>query len=289
MDLLWTQIIMGLVAGGIFAAYAIGLTVTFGIIDIINFAHGGFVLVGAYCTVVLVNAGLSFPLSVLAAFVVVYLLASLAERGLFRKTLSNPINGLIISVGLLAIIQNTALGLFGTRVRTIDPWSFDTVSILGISVSEQRLMVGLLGFAAVVAYWAVIRFTRFGLQTRALADNRDVAALMGMNVGRVVNINFAVGAGVAAVAGALMATIQPVTAFSAEEPTLIAFMVIIIGTMGSIPGVLVAGILLGIVTNVGLAFISPSYALVYQFGLVALVLILKPEGLLARKIVSERP
>ncbi|MBT2301961.1 branched-chain amino acid ABC transporter permease [Variovorax paradoxus] len=289
MDLLWTQIIMGLVAGGIFAAYAIGLTVTFGIIDIINFAHGGFVLVGAYCTVVLVNMGVSFPVAVLISFAVVYLLASLAERGLFRQTLSNPINGLIISVGLLAIIQNTALGLFGTRVRTIDPWSFDTVSILGISVSEQRLMVGLLGFAAVVAYWGVIRFTRFGLQTRALADNREVASLMGMNVGRVVNINFAVGAGVAAVAGALMATIQPVTAFSAEEPTMIAFMVIIIGTMGSIPGVLVAGILLGVATNLGLAFISPSYALVYQFGLVALVLILKPEGLLARKVVSERP
>ena len=289
MELLWAQIVMGIVVGGIFAAYAVGLTVTFGIIDIINFAHGGFVLVGAYGTVVLVNAGLSFPLSLFIAFGIAYALASLVERGLFRQTLSNPINGLIISVGLLAIIQNTALGLFGTRVRTLDPWSYSTVSLLGVSVSEQRLVVGLLGFAAVVVYWGVIRFTRFGLQTRALADNREVAALMGMNVGRVVNINFAVGAGVAAVAGALMATIQPVTAFSAEEPTLIAFMVIIIGSMGSIPGVLVAGILLGIATNLGLAFISPSYALVYQFGLVVLVLILKPDGLLARKVVSERP
>lgn len=289
MDLFWTQVIMGLIAGGIFAAYAIGLTVTFGIIDIINFAHGGFVLIGAYATVVLVNAGVPFAAAVLMSFVVVYLIAALVERGLFRSTLGKPINGLIISVGLLAIIQNTAFGIFGTRVRTLDPLTYDTVNILGVNVSQQRLMVGSLGFFAVLVYWAVIRYTRFGLQTRAVADDRHVAALMGINVGRIVNVNFAVGAGVAAIAGSLVATIQPVTAFSAEEPTLIAFMVIIIGTMGSIPGVLVAGILLGVVTNLGLAFISPSYALVYQFALVTLVLLLKPDGLLARKLTIDRP
>lgn len=289
MDMLWAQVIAGIVAGGIFAAYAIGLTVTFGIIDIINFAHGGFVLVGAYLTVVLVNASLPFWMAVLIAFLAVYALAALIETALFRSTLGKPINGLIISVGLLAIVQNTAQGIFGTRVRTIDPWSYDMVNVLGVSISLQRLLVGLLGFVAVFVYWAAVRFTRFGLQTRAIADNRHVASLMGINVGLVVNTNFAVGAGVAAIAGGLVATIQPVTAFSAEEPTLIAFIVIIIGSMGSIPGVLAAGILLGVVTNLGLAFISPSYALVYQFALVAVVLILKPEGLLGRKVVSERP
>lgn len=289
MSELWPQVIAGVVAGGIYAAYAVGLTVTFGIIDIINFAHGGFVLTGAYTTVILVNAGYPFWLAVLIAFAVVYALAAIVELGLFRSTLGKPINGLIISVGLLAIVQNTAQGLFGTRVRTIDPWTYDMVNILGVGVSLQRLLVGLLGFVAVIAYWAAVRFTRFGLQTRVVADDRHVASLMGINVGLIVNTNFAMGAGVAAIAGGLVATIQPVTAFSAEEPTLVAFIVIIIGAMGSIPGVLAAGILLGVVTNLGLAFISPSYALVYQFALVALVLILKPEGLLGRKIVSERP
>jgi branched-chain amino acid transport system permease protein len=289
MDLFWTQLIMGVVAGGIFAAYAVGLTVTFGIIDIINFAHGGFVLIGAYVTVVLINAGIPFSIAVLISFAAVYITASLIERGLFRYTLGTPINGLIVSVGLLAIIQNSAFSIFGTHVGTIDPWSFDTVNIFGVKVAIQRLLVGGLGFAAVLAYWAAVRFTRFGLHTRAVADNRQVAELMGINVGRIVNTNFAVGAGVAAVAGSLVATIQPVTAFSAEEPTLIAFIVIIIGSMGSVPGVLVAGVLLGVVTNLGLAFISPSYALVYQFALVALVLVLKPEGLLARRVTIERP
>lgn len=287
-QLLWQQIVSGVVTGGIYAAFAVGLTVTFGITHVVNFAHGGFVLIGAYAVALLVESDVPYvPAAILAACCAA-VVAAFVERFLFRATMTRPFNGLVVSAGLLVILEGTMLELFGSDVRSIAPWTYDTVGIFGAEIAVQRLIVGALGFLSVLLFWALVQLTRFGLHTKAVAEDRETAELLGLRSGLILNINFVIGAAIAALAGALLATIQPVTAFSAEGPTLIAFTVIIVGSLGSIPGAILAAVLIAILTNVGVAYADPSLALVYQFGVVIVVLVLKPEGLLRRSLGEDR-
>jgi branched-subunit amino acid ABC-type transport system permease component len=189
---------------------------------------------------------------------------------------------------LLALMQESISLLFGTSSEPVRPFTFAAVRILGTAFGVEQLVVGGVGFAAVGGYWAWIRYSRFGLVTRAVAQDREVAGLLGIAYGRVFTLNFAVGAALAGLAGSLVATIQPVSAFSASGPTFTAFTVIIIGTLGSIPGVIVAGALLGVVQDLGVTFLSADFASLYPFVLVLLVLVIKPAGLFGGRSLKVR-
>lgn len=279
MNQLTATLISGVIAGGIAAVIAVGLTVTFGIMDIVNFAHGGFVVLGGFVAFAGTRNGVPLWASVLIALVAMGLVGAVLERGLFRYTLRNPFNGLVISVGLLALMQEGVSRLFGSNSQPVRPFTYSSVDILGTRFGWEQLIVGGIGFAAVAAYWSWIRYSRFGLFTRAVAQDREVAALLGVRYGRIFTLNFALGAGLAGLAGALVATVEPVSAFSADGPTLTAFTVVIIGSLGSIPGVVVAGILLGVVQDAGVAYVSANFANLYPFILVLVILAIKPAGL----------
>jgi branched-chain amino acid transport system permease protein len=281
-------IVDGLTMGGIYALLAVGLTVTFGVMNIVNFAHGAFFVLGAFVAAKAVDQGVPLILALLAAFAIIAVLGLAVEVGLFRFTLDRPFNGLVISIGLLAVAEQSVVQLFGSESQPLRPFTFDTVHALGVSVSAERLIVGVVGVALILIYWQVIERSRFGLYTRAVAQDREVAGALGVRHGRIIAANFAIGAGLAAVGGSLLATIQPISAFSAQTPTMLAFTVVVIGTLGSVPGTLLAGLLLGVVQNVGIAYVSPSFAGTYPFLLLMVVLILKPAGLAGGATLQKR-
>lgn len=281
-------ILSGVIAGGLYAAIAVGLTVSFGVMDIVNFAHGGFVVLGAFVAIVATRTGAPLFLAILIAMAAIALLGAALELGLFRFTLDKPFNGLVISVGILAVIEQSVVELFGPDAHPLHPFTYGAIHFLGVTLAVEHIIIGAVGFLAVVAYWAVIRFTRFGLYTRAVAQDREMAALLGLRYTRQFSVNFAVGAALAGMAGALLATIQPVSAFSAEGPTFTAFTVVIIGTLGSVPGVIVAGVLLGLVQNLGISYVSPSFASIYPFLLIMVVLAFRPAGLFGGHTLKRR-
>lgn len=288
MTQLSATLISGLIAGGTAAVIAVGLTVTFGIMDIVNFAHGGFVVLGGFVAFAATRDGVPLWASVLLALVSLGVVGAILERGLFRYTLRNPFNGLVISVGLLALMQEGVSRLFGSNSQPVRPFTYAAVDILGTRFGWEQLLVGGVGFAAVVTYWTWIRYSRFGLYTRAVAQDREVAGLLGVQYGRIFTLNFAMGAGLAGLAGALVATVQPVSAFSADGPTLTAFTVVIIGTLGSIPGVIVAGIILGVAQDLGVSYVSANFANLYPFILVLVILAIKPAGLFGSSTLKVR-
>lgn len=269
----------GAIAGGVDAAIAVGLTVTFGMMGIVNFAHGGFLVLGGFVAFECARHGLPLWSAVLIAMGAMAILGGLCERVLFRQTLKAPVNGLIISIGLLAVTQASLVQLFGTNSEPLAPFTYKTLHFFGERLSLEQTIIGLVGFATVSVYWGVVSFTRFGLKTRAVAQDREVASLLGVEYGRYFTAHFAIGASLAALAGALVATVQPVSAFSALGPTTTAITVIIIGTLGSIPGVLLAGLLLGLVQELGVVYVSTNFAGLYPFLLLVLVLAVKPAGL----------
>ena len=273
------SVVSGLVAGGTDSALSVGLTVSFGMMGVVNFAHGGYLVLGGFVAFEAVRHGLPLIVGILLGAVAVGAVGGLCEKLLFRRTLIAPINGLIISIGLLAVIQESLVDLFGPNAQPVKPFTYRTIDIFGEKMSLEQTMIGVVGFIMVSGYWAIVTFTTFGLKTRAVAQDREVASLLGIRYGRYFTAHFAIGAALAAIAGALLATIQPVSAFSALGPTTTAITVIIIGTLGSIPGVMVAGIVLGLVQELGVTYVSTSLAGLYPFLLLVLVLTLKPAGL----------
>lgn len=279
MNQFFASLYSGTIAGGVDAAIAVGLTVTFGMMGIVNFAHGGFLVLGGFAAFECTKHGLPLWQGVLVAMVTMGILGAICERGLFRYTLKAPVNGLIISIGLLAVIQASLVELFGTNSEPLAPFTYRTLGIFGEKLSLEQTIIGVTGFVVVCLYWGVVSFTKFGLRTRAVAQDREVASLLGVPYGRFFSANFAIGAALAGLAGAMIATVQPVSAFSALGPTTTAITIIIIGTLGSIPGVLVAAILLALVQEFGVVYVSASLAGLYPFLLLVVVLALKPAGL----------
>ncbi|PHP64597.1 branched-chain amino acid ABC transporter permease [Zhengella mangrovi] len=269
----------GLMIGGLYATVAVGITLVFGIMGILNFAHGQMVMLGAYVAFFFVTAGYGFWLGLAFAMLAMALLGLVMERAVFRFILTDHMGGLTVSLGIILIIENLAAAYFTPDHRNFDPPLKGGVELLGMQFSAQRLLVLALVLVLVTAFYLFLQKTRLGKAIRAMGQNRTGAALVGVQVGQVTAIVFALGSAMAGAAGALYGSLFAITPYMASGPLMKGFILTVLGGLGSVPGAVIAGFLLGIAESFGSRYLSASFRDGYGFILLIAALLLFPRGL----------
>ena len=282
------QVVNGVTIGVVYALIAVGLTLVFGILDVINFAHGEFYMLGAFLTYSLViGLGLDYFVALAIALAGAAVAGLLAERLTVRPLQGRHMFTVVLStLGLSIFLQNGALLLWGPDPREIDlGWGGQPLVAGGLVITRLRLTVLATGVALIAALTWFIRRARWGMAMRAVARNRDAAALMGIPVQRVYAFTFAVGTGLAGVAGGLLGAMFTIEPSMGEWAVVKAFCVVIMGGMGNVPGAILGGVILGVAENVGAGFLpgGSSYKDGIGYAILILVLLCRPQGLFGRR------
>jgi branched-chain amino acid transport system permease protein len=275
----------GLVMGVIYALAALGVSLVVGIMNVINFAHGEFyILAGYFSYLFAYTLGVHWVPALLAAMVLVFLLGLLVEYTLIRPTYGNEMYSLILTFILSIVLQNAYLLIFGPYPNKPPHWIKGATNIFGLFFyGNQRLAALVAGVAVIAAVFLVIKKTWFGRMIRATSQDREMAELNGINTTRLNMLSFGLGCALAAAAGVILAPVFPVTPSAGVPVALTAFVVVVLGGMGSMWGCVVGGLLLGLVENLGAAFISTGYKHVFGFIILILVLLVRPAGLFGRR------
>jgi branched-chain amino acid transport system permease protein len=274
------QLFNGLISGIIYVLIGLGLTFLFGVMNVLNFAHGSVAVFGAYVTLwFMTRHGMPFVPAMLAAGAVAAIVGYALEQSMFRWVRDVPVNGLIVSIGLISVFETGLLAAFTSTPQSVPPQFTDIVTIGPVSLAGQRLFV--LGITLVflaVAYVLLSR-TQIGRAIRATAQQPLAAELMGLNVNRIHAVTFAVCCMLASFAGSLFATLFTFTPLSGADIVLKAFVVVILGGLGSLPGAVVGGLLLGVTEALGTQFLSSDYQSALLFGILLVVLLVRPHGI----------
>ena len=278
------QMLNGIGLGVIYFLLAVGLTVIFGLLRFVNFAHGAFYMLGAYLTYDMTRHGVSFWLALPLAALAVAALAALAEALLLRRIykMSHAFH-ILVTLGAALVIQELTIIIWGPLGGSMPPpHELSGVLILGNFIYPQyRLFVIVFTFILAALLWWLLEGTRLGAVVRAGSESADMMSLLGYNTLRVNTAVFGLGAGLAGLAGALAAPIRGVEPFMSVEAVSIAFVVVVIGGMGSYAGALAAGILVGIVQSV-MTTIWPSGANMMIYFAMAALVVMRPRGLFGR-------
>jgi branched-chain amino acid transport system permease protein len=285
MTTLLQQVMNGLVTGSIYVLMALGLTMIFGVLSIINFAHGEIYMLGGYFTFSLcVFLGVPYLLAMLLAMAAVGLVGILVEKSLFKPLRGTYfLNTLLVSLGLSIVLQNVVLLLWKPDPRKIPvPYGREVIEFLGISITVQRLLVILVTTVLCLFVYYFIKKTKIGKCMRATAQEPEGAALIGVDIDKVFSVTIAVGCVLAAAAGSLIGAIFVIEPAMGIVPVLKAFIVVIVGGFGSLFGALMAGLLLGLTESFAGAYVSSTYMDVISFGILILVLLFRPEGLFGK-------
>ena len=282
------QVVNGVTIGVVYALIAVGLTLVFGILDVINFAHGEFYMLGAFLTYSLA-VGLGIDYFVALALTVLGSAAAglVAERMAVRPLQGRQMFTVVLStLGLSIFLQNGALLLWGPDPREIDlSWGGRPLLLGGLVITRLRVAVLVTSVVIIAALTWFIRRARWGMAMRAVARNRDAAALMGVPVNRVYALTFAVGTGLAGVAGGLLGAMFTIEPSMGEWAVVKAFCVVIMGGMGNVPGAVLGGVILGVAENVGAGFLpgGSSYKDGIGYAILIGVLLWRPQGLFGRR------
>ena len=284
LTLLLGLVIHGLVTGSMYAAVGLGLTLTYGIMGILNFAHGEMLMVGSYVAYVLVtNYKVNFLVATLGAMLFVTVLALIIERTTFRFARHEHLNGLVISLGLIAILQNLALARWGADPRSIPAPFPQILEIFDVTIGLQRVFAFGLTIGLLFVFMVFLKATKLGKAIRATAQNIDVASTLGIKGNRVMALTFATGSALAAMVGALIGTIYTLTPYMCGVPVMKGFVVVILGGLGSVGGSIVAGFLLGIVESFGAGFVSSAFKDGFGFVVLIAILLIRPWGLFGQR------
>ena len=281
-------LISGLNLGSIYALIALGYTMVYGIAKMLNFAHGDIIMVGAYSVIVsAVTLKLPPVVAILIAVVVCAALGVTIEFLAYRPLRqSPPLAVLITAIGVSYLLQNLALLIFGPEQKST-PALFDLPSLTlgGVTVDGITLLTLGVTAAIMVGLTLFINLTRMGKAMRAVSEDRDAAELMGISVNKTITITFAIGSALAAVAsvffGATYTYIKPTTG---SMPGIKAFTAAVFGGIGSIPGAMIGGVLLGVIEILGKAYVSTELGDALVFAVLILVLLVKPTGLLGKPV-----
>jgi branched-chain amino acid transport system permease protein len=273
------------VASSFTALMAVGLVMIFGVMRIINFAQGELFMVGAYAVWFLYAANeWPFFTAVLTALVFVALVGMAMERALFRPMRGNPLGGLIMSVGALFILQALAVQIGGINVmKHVPPAVRGSIALFGlegVSVPGQRLVVIGVAIVLLVLLWLFLRRTRLGWALRACAQDPEAAALQGISTDRMALLAMAIGAGLAGAAGGIMAPLVRVGPYMGHTVIVTAFIVIIVGGIGSLEGAILAAVLYTIFDTFVTTFIDGTVASICGLLIMMLMLVVKPTGLM---------
>lgn len=289
--------VTGLLLGGVYSLVSMGLTLIFGVLDILNFAHGAFMALAMYASFVLVsNAGLGPYLSIAITVPLLFLIGVLVQRFLLDRVMDQPHeNQLLLTFGLALLIENTLLMFFSATPRTVDFPYAQTGIPLGITTIQGTLdvfgaiadlprVIAFLGSLVVAGLlYYLLRRTSLGTAIRAVAENPDGAAMVGIDVRRMQMITFGLGTACVAAAGTLVLPFLSLQPTTGEQFNVIAFVVVVLGGLGNVVGALIGGLLIGLVQELGGAFVPGVDKLFFVFVVFVLTLLLRPQGLLGRK------
>lgn len=278
------QVLNGLGLGMIYFLISVGLTLIFGLLNFVNFAHGAFFLLGSYLCYTTVTLTGNFWLSLLLAPLVVGLLAWILERSLIRRIYHLPHTfQILVTLGIALIIQEVSIMLWGPVGKSVPtPDLLHGIVRLGnFAYPQYRLF--LIGFAALVAValWLLLERTRFGALVRAGSESTETVSLLGTNIFRLFSITFALGVALAGLAGVLSAPLRGANPFLGPEILGVAFVVVVIGGMGSFGGALAAGLIVGMVQSL-MASLWPQGSSLMIYAAMAVVILLRPYGLFGR-------
>lgn len=276
----------GLVIGLLYLLMAIGFTLVFGVMRVVNFAHGEFYMLGAFAAYLgVTRLQLPFLAAVCLAFVAAVVLGWLIEAVVLRGFRGDELSGMIATIGLAMVLQNGALLLFGPDPQSMPPVAQGVLSLGPVVLPLSRLYVVAFSVAVLAALYAFLMHSRTGRALRAVVQDAEIASAQGVNARLIYPLGFGIGVALAVVAGALMAPVFSVSPGIGATPLLKAFIVVILGGLGSIPGAALASLLLGVTESAANTFMSSSASDMLLFGLVMLMLIFRPAGLLGQ---SER-
>ena len=282
-----STLINGLCLGGIYALIALGYTMVYGIAKMLNFAHGDIIMVGAYAIFsTLALTGHALP-AVIAAIVLCTLLGVTTERVAYRPLRgASPLAVLITAIGVSYLLQSIAQLIYGSQSKPVTIGSFGSVSLLGVEVPIASLITLALCVVIMTGLTLFITKTKIGCAMLAVSEDRGAAQLMGINTNAIITLTFAIGSALAAFASTFyLMQIPSVTPTLGSMPGIKAFTAAVIGGIGSIPGAMIGGILLGVIEKIALSIpaLAP-YATAIEFSLLILILLVKPTGLLGKKV-----
>lgn len=285
MELFLQTVLNASYAASYMALIAVGLVLIFGVMGVINFAHGELYMMGAYAVVFLyAQQGFPFFLAVAAGLVFVGILGLVMERALFRPLRDNPLGGLIASIGFLLILQNLAVLGFGRRMGHVPPATQAVIEFLpGVVLTWQRLYVMIATVVLLGGLWLFLRRSKFGWALRATAQDPEAAALQGISINQTARIAMFIGAALAGVAGALTAPLVSPTPYIGHSVIVTAFIIIIVGGIGSLEGAVVAAVLYAFVHTFVTTFWDGVIANIVGLVLMLLVLVIKPTGFFGAK------
>lgn len=285
-DLVANVVIAGILTGLVYGLMALGLSVIFGVVRVVNFAHGELMTVAMYAATVLFARWQIDPfLAVLPVAVVFFALGYALQAGLINPFITRPEHSqfmLLVAVGMIVI--NGLLMAFGPDARSVQvDYQLDSFELGDILIDKPRLYAAGLAVVTAAALYSFFRFTRTGVAIRACADNHFAARVIGLPVKRLYALTFGLGAVCVAVAGCSMTLLIDVTPSLGPYYTLLAFVIVIVGGLGSMVGALVGGVLIGVSEALAGLLIAPSAKSMLSFGLLIVVLLVRPQGLFGRK------
>ncbi len=278
-------IVAGLLTGLVYGLMALGLSVIFGVIRVVNFAHGEMMVVAMYATYLASTVTGLDPLLMLAPVTaLLFLLGYALQRLLINRYIARPDHEqFLLLLALATIITASLLMGFGPDARNVQlDYAYDSYQIGGLLLDKVRVIAAAGATLGAAALWAFFRFTRTGKAIRACADNQIGAQVVGLDVKRLYAITFGLGAACVGAAGALMLLLVDVEPYIATDYTLLAFIIVILGGLGSMPGALLGGVLVGVSEALSGFVIEPSFKSAFSFALLILVLLVRPQGLLGR-------
>lgn len=278
------QVVNGLIVGGAYALMAVGLTMIFGMMDVVNFAHGELYMLGAFFAYTAVHGlGMPYFLGIVLAVAGVMAVGWLIERFTLRplRRQSEPVVlTVLVTIGISIFLKNTALVVWGPRPQLLAaPFPLDPLDIGTVSVTPIRLFACAVTVAAIVAFHVLVQRTKLGRAMRSTFQDREAAALVGVDIDRIYALTFVLGSGLAAIAGVLLGSLFLVDPEMGGLAALKAFVVVILGGMGSFVGAIVGGLVLGVAESVGAGFVSTGYKDAIGFVIVILILLFMPSGL----------
>jgi Branched-chain amino acid ABC-type transport system, permease components len=279
-------LVWGVVIGCVYILLATGLNIIFGVMKLVNFAHGQLLMISAFLTwTISVSLGLNAYVAIFASMFVVALLGVVVERFTFRRVLgTDKLNEIFVSLGLIYIFENIAMLIWGASSKQVlSPFYGMSVSLPGLSITYDRVIAVFVVVASLAIFGLLLRKTKIGLAMRATSQRNTTAMLMGINVQKVYMFTFAIGAALAAVAGGLYGIIYPFDYQVGALPTIIAFAIIILGGLGSIKGAIIGGLFYGITEQMATLFLGGTWGSAVAFALLIVVLIIRPIGIFGEK------
>lgn len=289
---LYAQLFLNTVQiGSVYMLFSLGLTIIFGVMRVVNFAHGELFAAAALLVAALVPAAaahlgvpivISYALSIVAAMVAVSLLGAVLYQFGFRLYLRDMTGSFILSLGFLLLLQGVLVEIFTGVPRVVPPISEETMVFLGGRVTVQRLVTCAAALVLATSVIGLIKYTNLGMALRAVSEDYEAAMLQGIKYGRIAFVGFLVGVNLAAAAGCLIAPLFTVTPFMGADYLVRAFIIVIIGGLGSISGTVLASFVVALLDTLGGFYFDPTTTTIAMFALVMLLLVLRPQGLMGR-------